>query len=73
LNASWLVQREAARYIYERCPGLEDKLSIDDFLKERNIKQNELFGSVQPMEGAVKLVRHLVSEFVPDQRWNGDD
>ena len=55
------VQREANQYIYYQCPGLADKLSMDDFVAERNRKQNELFAKVQPMEGAVEVVKHLVS------------
>lgn len=47
--------------MYSFFPGLEDKLSIDDYLAERVIKQEERFRRVEPMAGAFALVRHLVS------------
>lgn len=56
------MQREAVQYIYDHCPGLADKISIDDFLEERNKKQDELFAKVQPMEGAVEVIKHLVCD-----------
>ncbi|KAJ9108567.1 hypothetical protein QFC19_002283 [Naganishia cerealis] len=59
------VQREAVQYIYDHCPGLSEKLSIDDFLEERNRKQDELFAKVQPMEGAVEIIKHLHKHGIP--------
>ncbi|KAJ9115931.1 hypothetical protein QFC22_005074 [Naganishia vaughanmartiniae] len=59
------VQREAVQYIYDHCPGLSEKLSIDDFLEERNRKQDELFAKVQPMEGAVEIINHLHKHGIP--------
>ncbi|KAJ9121400.1 hypothetical protein QFC24_004738 [Naganishia onofrii] len=59
------VQREAVQYIYDHCPGLSDKLSIEDFLEERNRKQDELFAKVQPMEGAVEIIKHLHKHGIP--------
>lgn len=54
------VQRQAAEYIYSYFPGLEEKLSVDDFLKERIEEQEKMWKHVPPMRGAVDLVRHLV-------------
>jgi hypothetical protein len=62
LLQNFSVQREAVQYIYDHCPGLADKISIDDFLEERNKKQDELFAKVQPMEGAVEVIKHLVCD-----------
>lgn len=55
------MAREACEYIYSFFPGLEDKLSIDEFMVERAQRQDELFRRVPAMTGAVRLVRHLVS------------
>lgn len=64
------MAREAAEYIYSFFPGLEDKLSVDDYLTERVEKQDALFRKVPPMAGAVNLVRHLVRSHLasPSQR-----
>ncbi|KAI5451146.1 hypothetical protein NCC49_002022 [Naganishia albida] len=59
------VQREAVQYIYDHCPGLADKLSIEDFLEERNRKQDELFAKVQPLAGAVEVIQHLHKHGIP--------
>lgn len=61
------VQRAAAEYLYSHFPGLEDKLSIDDYLAERASEQDRLFRQVPPMRGAVELVQGLVSQ----QRYPG--
>lgn len=55
-----LVQRESCEYLYSHFPGLEDKLSIDDYLAERVVMQDAAFRAVPPMRGAVALVQGLV-------------
>jgi pseudouridine-5'-monophosphatase len=68
------VAREAAEYIYSFFPGLEDKLSVDEYLTERTEKQDALFRKVAPMAGAANLVRHLVckncSSYSARARWS---
>ncbi|KAK1924228.1 HAD-like domain-containing protein [Papiliotrema laurentii] len=59
------VTRDAAQYLYDHFPGLEEQLSIEDYLSERTIKQEALFRQVPPMTGAVNLVRHLYDAGVP--------
>ena len=59
------VTRDAAQYLYDHFPGLEEQLSIEDYLSERTIKQEALFRQVPPMTGAVNLVRHLVRPLRP--------
>ncbi|ORX36614.1 HAD-like domain-containing protein [Kockovaella imperatae] len=59
------VQREAAEYIYSFFPGLENELSVDDYLVERNALQDDLFRKVLPLRGAVQLVRHLHDAGIP--------
>lgn len=54
------MARESAEHIYSFFPGLEDKLSIDDYLKERQEMQEEMFRKVPPMKGAAELVKRLV-------------
>lgn len=54
------MQRAAAEYLYSHFPGLEDKLSIDDYLEERAREQDRMFKEVPPMRGAVELVQGLV-------------
>lgn len=61
------VQRAAAEYLFSHFPGLEEKLSIDDYLVERAVEQDRLFKQVPPMRGAVELVQSLVS--LSDSRW----
>jgi hypothetical protein len=56
------VQREAAEYILSHFPDIHDKISVDEYLHERNHMQEELFRKVPPMTGAVALVRGLVSQ-----------
>ena len=54
------AQRQAAEYVFSKFPGLQDEISVDDYLKEMNDMQYELFQKVEPMTGAVALVQHLV-------------
>lgn len=51
----------AAEYLFSHFPGLEDKISLKDYLEERGHLQDELFRKVPPMRGAVALVQGLVS------------
>lgn len=64
-HADMAVSRAAAEYLYSHFPGLEEKLSIDEYLAERTVKQEERFRRVEPMAGAFDLVRHLVSRLEP--------
>ncbi|KAL1406988.1 hypothetical protein Q8F55_006401 [Vanrija albida] len=59
------VQREACEFLYSKMPGLEQELSIDDYLAERIAMQDELFRRVPPMRGAVALVQSLHKAGVP--------
>ncbi|GHJ90196.1 hypothetical protein NliqN6_6598 [Naganishia liquefaciens] len=60
-----LIQHEANQYIHGHYPDLADKLSMDNFVAERNRKQDETFAKVQPMKGAVELVKHLHGHNTP--------
>lgn len=71
------MQRAAAEYLYSHFPGLEDKLSIDDYLEERAREQDRMFKEVPPMRGAVELVQGLVSLVhafadAAEQGWHSD-
>lgn len=55
------VSSAAAEYLFSHFPGLEDKISLKDYLEERGHLQDELFRKVPPMRGAVALVQGLVS------------
>jgi hypothetical protein len=55
------VQRAAAEHIYSYFSDLPSKLSIDDYLIERNRMQDEQFRKVPLMKGALEVVRGLVS------------
>jgi hypothetical protein len=63
----WLTipaQHAAGKHIIDSFPGLEDKLSIEDYLRERNDMQEARFRAVEPMAGAVELVSKLASHRV---------
>lgn len=55
------VQYEAASYLLAQFPGLEEKISVEEYLAERVEMQDALFRKVPPMRGAVALVQGLVS------------
>ncbi|ORY33981.1 HAD-like domain-containing protein [Naematelia encephala] len=59
------TQRPATEYLFSHFPDLEGKLTIDEFLKERNEMQEALFRKVSPMKGAVSLVTGLYQAGVP--------
>ncbi len=59
------VQREAAEYLFSFFPGLEDKISVDEYLAERVDMQDALFRQVPPMRGALALVQGLHEEGIP--------
>jgi hypothetical protein len=64
-NSFLSVQREAAEYLLSHYPDVASKMTVEEYLHERNHMQEELFRKVEPMTGAVALVRGLVS----DPRW----
>jgi len=39
--------------------------TVDEFLKDRNVKLEQAFAGVKPMPGAIRLVKHLVENNVP--------
>ncbi|BEI91917.1 uncharacterized protein CcaverHIS019_0407370 [Cutaneotrichosporon cavernicola] len=59
------VQREAAEYLFSFFPGLEDKISVDEYLKERMGMQDAQFRKVPPMRGALQLVQGLHEAGIP--------
>jgi pseudouridine-5'-monophosphatase len=46
-------------------PGLEAKVSIDDWIKQRSVLHEQAFKRVKPLKGAVKLVKSLHDAGVP--------
>ncbi|BEJ14859.1 hypothetical protein CspHIS471_0406260 [Cutaneotrichosporon sp. HIS471] len=59
------VQREAAEYLFSFFPGLEDKISVDEYLTERVDMQDAQFRKVPPMRGALQLVQGLHEAGIP--------
>lgn len=59
------VQREAAEYLFSFFPGLEDKISVDEYLAERVDMQDAQFRKVPPMRGALQLVQGLHEAGIP--------
>lgn len=59
------VQREAAEYLFSFFPGLEDKISVDDYLAERVEMQDAEFKRVPYMRGALELVQGLHANGIP--------
>ncbi|GFZ43923.1 hypothetical protein JCM24511_01643 [Saitozyma sp. JCM 24511] len=59
------VQREAAEYLLSHYPDVASKMTVEEYLHERNHMQEELFRKVEPMTGAVALVRGLYDAGVP--------
>lgn len=51
---------ESVQALFAHYPGIEDKVTIQEFMKARQEASEERFKRVEPMVGAAKLVRHLV-------------
>lgn len=51
---------ESVKALFAHYPGIEDKVTIPEFMKARQEVSEERFKRVEPMVGAAKLVRHLV-------------
>ena len=51
---------KSAESLFSHYPGLIDKISLEQWIVERNILQEQAFRTVEPMRGAVGLVRGLV-------------
>lgn len=59
------MQREAAEYLFSFFPGLEDKISVDQYLEERVEMQDAEFRRVPYMRGALELVQGLHAQGIP--------
>lgn len=57
--------RQSAETLFSFYPGLEKKISVDDWLAERNVLHEEAFKRVRPLRGAVSLVKRLHETGVP--------
>jgi pseudouridine-5'-monophosphatase len=65
IKVVWMTDtatRESIEWLFGSLPGLSDHLSVDEYLRERNEKQEALFRKVDPMKGALELVKHLVGD-----------
>jgi len=49
--------------LFAHYPGIEEKVSALDFMAARQDISEEAFKGVDPMKGAIKLVKGLVSVF----------
>ncbi|KAF8520482.1 HAD-like protein [Hysterangium stoloniferum] len=56
-------ERAASEYLLAHFPGIE--LTIEDYIKERRVKQDMLWPSVSPLPGALKLISHLHKHSIP--------
>ena len=52
--------RPAAEYIFAQFPGLDQHITVEEYMRESAELQAEYFKTVEPMRGAVNLVRGLV-------------
>ncbi|KAI0744120.1 HAD-like protein [Daedaleopsis nitida] len=58
-------EREAAAHLLSFFPDLPPSFSIDYYLSARRALQDARWPSVQPLPGALRLVRHLAAHGVP--------
>ncbi|KAI0076136.1 HAD-like protein [Panus rudis PR-1116 ss-1] len=58
-------EREAAAHLLSFFPDLPPEFTIDVYLERRRAGQDRLWPHVQPLPGAVKLVRHLAKHKIP--------
>ena len=58
-----LAERQSAEHLLSFFPDIP--LSIDDFLRERHERQDRIWPHVQPMPGALRLVKHLHAHGIP--------
>jgi len=56
-------EREAAEHLLSFFPDIS--LTIDDYLRERNVEQDRRWPLVKPLPGIVKLVQHLQAHKIP--------
>ena len=59
------AEREAAAHLLSFFPDLPPSFTIDYYLTARRSLQDERWPSVQPLPGALRLVRHLRAHGVP--------
>lgn len=60
LQCSRPAARKAAESLFSHFPGLSEKVTYEKWLEERNVLQEQAFRSVEPMRGAIALVKGLV-------------
>lgn len=60
-----IAEREAAAHLLSFFPDLPPEFTLDTYINLRRAGQDALWPTVQPMPGAVKLVRHLHRHKVP--------
>ncbi|KAI0694273.1 HAD-like protein [Cytidiella melzeri] len=58
-------ERDAAAHLLSFFPDLPEEFTIDSYLAERRAGQDELWPSVQPLPGVLKLVQHLHHHKIP--------
>ncbi|KZT10791.1 HAD-like protein [Laetiporus sulphureus 93-53] len=58
-------EREAAAHLLSFFPDLPPDFTLDAYLDLRRKGQDELWSTVQPLPGAVRLVRHLHQHRIP--------
>lgn len=57
-------QLEAAKLLIRELE-LEDQMTPEEYLEERNAMQAKLFSSARPLPGVISLVRHLKKHSIP--------
>ncbi|PCH36090.1 HAD-like protein [Wolfiporia cocos MD-104 SS10] len=58
-------ERDAAVHLLSFFPDLPPELTVDTYIEQRRIGQDALWPTVQPLPGAVRLVRHLRAHNIP--------
>jgi pseudouridine-5'-monophosphatase len=59
----WLAARVSAAHLLSSYPDVP--LTIDSFLAQSDIAQHHLWPTVEPLPGALRLVRHLYAHGIP--------
>lgn len=60
-----VAPRQSSEKLFSFYPGLEKKVTVDEWIAERSVLHEEAFKRVQLLPGALSLVRRLHDAGVP--------
>lgn len=65
MNFPQTAPRQSSEKLFSFYPGLEKKITVDEWIDERNSLHEEAFKRVRPLPGALSLVKRLSEARVP--------